>query len=228
MTGERRAGSSAIVWLFLAAFGFVALVVFSVTGYLVYREVQSWSRFKSLAAASPAPSAPAPDDEPPPPPTTTTLPELMAPPPPPRPPSLPAPGSGTARAGTPPRPMPMSSAAATPAPPLAQAPPEAGSSEPAGPAPVRVGNGIREPRKLRHVSPVYPDIARQARVQGVVILELTINPQGRVTDARILRGIPLLDQAALDAVRQWVYTPTLVRGTPVPVLMTVTVNFRLQ
>jgi protein TonB len=91
-----------------------------------------------------------------------------------------------------------------------------------------VGNGVREPRKLRHVSPVYPDVARQARVQGVVILELTISPEGRVSDARILRGIPLLDQAALDAVRQWVYTPTLVQGTPVPVLMTVTVNFRLQ
>ena len=73
-----------------------------------------------------------------------------------------------------------------------------------------------------------PDIAKQARVQGVVILECTISPQGKVTDVKVLRGIPLLDQAATDAVRQWVYTPTLLNGVPVPVIMTVTVNFKLS
>jgi periplasmic protein TonB len=93
---------------------------------------------------------------------------------------------------------------------------------------VRVGGNIKEPKKLKNVAPEYPDIARQARVQGVVILECTISPQGKVTDVKVLRGIPLLDQAAIDAVKQWVYTPTLLNGVPVPVIMTVTVNFRLS
>jgi periplasmic protein TonB len=93
---------------------------------------------------------------------------------------------------------------------------------------VRVGGQIKEPKKLKHVAPVYPPIARQARVQGVVVLECTISPQGRVTDVRIVRGIPLLDAAAIEAVKQWVYTPTLLNGVPVPVIMTVTVNFRIS
>ena len=63
---------------------------------------------------------------------------------------------------------------------------------------IRVGGQIKEPRKLKNVAPVYPDIAKQARVQGVVILECTISPQGKVTDVKILRGIPLLDQAAIE------------------------------
>ena len=93
---------------------------------------------------------------------------------------------------------------------------------------VRVGGNIKEPKKLKNASPVYPDIAKQARVQGVVILECTISPQGKVSDVKALRGIPLLDQAAIDAVKQWVYTPTLLNGVPVPVIMTVTVNFKLS
>jgi len=61
-----------------------------------------------------------------------------------------------------------------------------------------------------------------------VILECTISPQGRVADVKVLRPIPLLEQAAIDAVKQWQYTPTLLNGVPVPVIMTVTVNFRLN
>ncbi len=103
---------------------------------------------------------------------------------------------------------------------------------PAEPPPVvqavRVGGNIKEPTKTKNVAPVYPDIAKQARVQGIVILECTISPQGRVTDVKVLRGIPLLDQAGIDAVKQWQYTPTLLNGVPVPVIMTVTVNFRLN
>jgi periplasmic protein TonB len=102
---------------------------------------------------------------------------------------------------------------------------------PDAPAPVqavRVGGQIKEPKKLKDVKPNYPDIAKQARVQGVVILECTISPQGKVTDVKVLRGIPLLDAAAIEAVKQWVYTPTLLNGVPVPVIMTVTVNFRLS
>jgi protein TonB len=93
---------------------------------------------------------------------------------------------------------------------------------------VRVGGQIKEPTKTKNVAPVYPDIAKQARVQGIVILECTISPQGKVTDVKVLRGIPLLDQAGIDAVKQWQYTPTLLNGVPVPVIMTVTVNFRLN
>jgi protein TonB len=103
---------------------------------------------------------------------------------------------------------------------------------PAEPPPVvqavRVGGAIKEPVKTKNVPPVYPDIAKQARVQGIVILECTISPQGHVTDVKVLRGIPLLDQAGIDAVKQWTYTPTLLNGVPVPVIMTVTVNFRLN
>jgi protein TonB len=93
---------------------------------------------------------------------------------------------------------------------------------------VRVGGQIKEPKNVHRVNPAYPDIAKQARVQGIVILECTISPQGKVMDVKVLRGIPLLDQAAIDAVKQWVYTPTLLNGVPVPVIMTVTVNFKLS
>lgn len=98
---------------------------------------------------------------------------------------------------------------------------------PAPPAPVRVGGRIVTPQKTRHVAPVYPDIARAARVEATVIIEAAIDAAGRVTNAQVLRGHPLLDAAALDAVRQWEFMPTLLNGVPVPVIMTVTVNFRL-
>jgi protein TonB len=98
----------------------------------------------------------------------------------------------------------------------------------AGPAPVRTGGNIKAPTKTRDVKAVYPAIAQSARVQGVVIIEATIDQQGRVSDARVLRSIPLLDQAALDAVRQWEFTPTLLNGVAVPVIMTVTVQFSLH
>ena len=94
--------------------------------------------------------------------------------------------------------------------------------------PVRVGGNIAVPTKTQHVSPVYPPEAQDAKVSGLVIIEATISPEGNVSDAKVLRSIPLLDQAALDAVRQWRFTPTLLNGAPVPVIMTVTVNFTLQ
>jgi len=77
-------------------------------------------------------------------------------------------------------------------------------------------------RKIVDVPAVYPDAARQARVMGVVILEITVQPDGTVSNARVMRSIPLLDAAALDAVRQWRYQPT---DLPNAVNMTVTVNF---
>ena len=93
--------------------------------------------------------------------------------------------------------------------------------------PLRVGDVVKEPRKLKDVQPVYPPLALSGRLQGVVILECMLDTRGRVQEAKVLRGVPLLDQAALDAVRQWVYSVTLVDGVPVPVIMTVTVSFRL-
>ena len=92
---------------------------------------------------------------------------------------------------------------------------------------MRVGGQIKAPTKVRNVAPSYPDIARQSRIHGLVVLEAVISPSGSVEDVRVLRGIPLLNDAAADAVRQWRYTPTLLNGVPVPVVMTVTVNFRL-
>lgn len=101
------------------------------------------------------------------------------------------------------------------------------AAQPTFVAPVRVGGNIRPPVKIRDVRPVYPELAQSARVMGVVILEVNIGTDGAVTDARVLRGVPLLNDAALDAVKQWLYEPTLLNGVPVPVIMTVTVNFTL-
>jgi protein TonB len=75
---------------------------------------------------------------------------------------------------------------------------------------------------------MYPALAQNAGVQGVVILEALIGTEGKVTNARVLRSIPLLDQAALDAVMQWEFTPTRLNGQPVPVLMTMTIQFTLS
>jgi protein TonB len=94
--------------------------------------------------------------------------------------------------------------------------------------PVRVGGGVREPRKVVEVAPVYPLLAIKAGVEGIVIIEATIDPRGRVANATVLKGVPVLDEAALEAVRQWVYTPTLLNGVPTPIIMTVTVRFRLK
>ena len=106
------------------------------------------------------------------------------------------------------------------------APPPAPKPEPQ--QPLRVGGAIRQPQKVREVAPVYPTFAQAARVQGIVIIEATIGADGRVENARILRSVPLLDEAALEAVRQWEYTPSLLNGVPVPVIMTVTVTFTLS
>jgi protein TonB len=94
--------------------------------------------------------------------------------------------------------------------------------------PLRIGGTIRSPQKVRGADPVYPPIAQSARIQGIVIIEATIGADGRVVNARILRSVPMLDQAAIDAVRQWEYTPTMLNGVPVPVIMTVTVQFTLS
>ena len=91
-----------------------------------------------------------------------------------------------------------------------------------------VGGSIKEPVKVKSVPPKYPNDAKRAGMAGVVILECTISPKGEVADTRVLRGLPLLSEAAIEAVREWRYTPTLLDGVAVPVIMTVTVNFKLE
>ena len=105
---------------------------------------------------------------------------------------------------------------------------DAEAREKAKAAAIRVGGKIKAPTKIKDVTPVYPAAAKSAHVAGVVIVEATIAGDGKVIDAKVLRSVPMLDQAALDAVRQWEYTPTLLNGAPVPVVITVTINFKLQ
>ena len=93
---------------------------------------------------------------------------------------------------------------------------------------VRVGGAVREPKKIADVRPVYPAIAQAAKVQGMVILEAVINERGVVERVKVLRSVPLLDGAAVAAVQKWRYTPTLLNGSPVSVLMTITLHFTLN
>jgi len=93
-------------------------------------------------------------------------------------------------------------------------------------APVRVGGNIPQPKKIVDVRGVLPPVAAQAGVRGVVILEITIDTDGSVKDAKVLRSIPLLDQAAIDAAKQWRYEVTQLNGQPVPVILTATVAFQ--
>jgi TonB family protein len=117
-------------------------------------------------------------------------------------------------------------AASAPAGPDVTLPPE--GAAPAEPEPVRADPELREPRKLHHVNPVYPEVARRAGVEGTVVLECVIGTDGSVRSVKVLRSVPALDEAALEAARQWRYEPTTLRGRKVPVIMTVTINFRLD
>ena len=96
---------------------------------------------------------------------------------------------------------------------------EALAPPPPPPAPpMRLHSGMTPPVKIADATPVYPVLARNAHVQGVVILETVLDAQGRVDSVHVLRSFPLLDQAAVDAVRQWRFTPALLNGQPVPVV----------
>jgi protein TonB len=106
------------------------------------------------------------------------------------------------------------------------APPPPPAPEPSKPIPV--GGLVTPPKKIYDVAPIYPTMAQATRVSGLVIIEATIGPTGDVLDAKVLRGKPWLDAAALDAVRKWRFTPTLLNGKAVAVVMTVTVDFKLQ
>ena len=131
----------------------------------------------------------------------------------------PQPGAGAA---------PGSAARTAPPPPPPPPPPPADAGLVGGQTPLRLGGDMKPPLKIKNVSPVYPPDAKEARVTGVVIIEATIDAAGLVRDTRVIQSVPLLDEAAVEAVRQWEFTPTLVNGEPVPVVVTITVNFTLK
>jgi len=96
-------------------------------------------------------------------------------------------------------------------------------------APLRVGGDVKPPILKERVEPVYPEPARKARMQGVVILEAIITADGNVSDVKVLKSInPLLDAAAERAVSHWTYRPATLNGRAVSVYLTVTVNFQLH
>jgi protein TonB len=93
---------------------------------------------------------------------------------------------------------------------------------------LRIGGDVKAPALIERVAPKYPPIAMSAHIQGVVILEAVVDRQGRVEDVRVLRSIPLLDKAAIEAVQQWRYSPLLLNGKPERFVLTVTVSFTLS
>jgi protein TonB len=103
-----------------------------------------------------------------------------------------------------------------------------GSSGTASSGPLRPGNTLAPPRKIKDVKPSYPQISLASQARGTVVIEITIGTDGKVRDARVIHSVPHMDQAALEAVRQWEYEPTRVNGTLVALTMTVVVNFAVQ
>jgi TonB family protein len=88
--------------------------------------------------------------------------------------------------------------------------------------------GIQAPKVLKRVEPVYPAQAKAERVQGSVVLEIVVDTEGIVTQAEVTESVPLLDKAAVAAVSQWKYTPTLLNNEPIEVILSVTLNFRMN
>jgi protein TonB len=102
---------------------------------------------------------------------------------------------------------------------------------PPPPAPiqaVRIGGNIQAPALVKRVEPRYPDLAVAAKITGLVILEATVGPDGSVESVRVLRSVKFLDQAAIDAVKQWKYSPLVLNGVPTPFVLSVTLNFSMR
>jgi periplasmic protein TonB len=114
--------------------------------------------------------------------------------------------------------------------PIAQQPAQPVVKPPQPPAPkqIKTSSGVQAALLIYGPQPVYPPLARQARVSGVVRLAALIGTDGRMVDLRVTSGHPLLAKAALDAVKQWVYRPTLLSGSPVEVVTEITVTFTLN
>ena len=149
-----------------------------------------------------------------------TVPPVLASQNPPTPPAPPPPPRDIYRNPPPPTPPPP--------PPPPPAPVAQPWQSPDAASAIHIGGQIKTPTKIRDVKPVYPAEALAAHVQGVVILETLIDREGNVEEIHILRSIPMLDEAAVGAVSQWKFTPTLLNGGPIPVIMTTTVNFTGQ
>ena len=92
---------------------------------------------------------------------------------------------------------------------------------------VRVGGLIAAPKRIHHVTPSYPEVARAARLSGTVVLEAVVDANGRVESVKVATGKTILEEAALEAVRQWRYQPLLLNGVPTRFVLTVTVNYGL-
>lgn len=99
--------------------------------------------------------------------------------------------------------------------------------KPAGPSRIKQGGNVTAASLLQEIKPIYPPLARQARIQGNVVLHAIIDKDGKVAELQVVSGHPLLVQSALDAVRQWRYKPTLLNGDPVEVDTTITVTFTM-
>ncbi len=107
-------------------------------------------------------------------------------------------------------------------------PPPPPPPRPASRQTIRVGGNVQESKLLKRVDPVYPELARKARIDAAVLLQVTVNERGDVSSIRVLRGHPLLNDSAVQAVRQWKYAPTLMKGSPIPVIATVAVSFKID
>jgi protein TonB len=107
------------------------------------------------------------------------------------------------------------------------APPHS-TTPPAPQAPLRVGIGVEAAKLVFGPKPVYPPLAKQARISGTVMLAALISADGHIRNLRVISGHPMLVQAAIETVRQWIYHPTLLNGEPVEVLTDIQVNFSLM
>lgn len=92
---------------------------------------------------------------------------------------------------------------------------------------MQVGGTVKQPKLISSVMPVYPFAAREANVQGDVVIDTQIGPNGSVTHMKVISGPTMLRQAAQDALRRWKYQPSQLDGKPVAVQMLVTIRFRL-
>ena len=121
----------------------------------------------------------------------------------------------------------LTAALPPPPPPPPPSPPPAPPPQP-HPTPVRIGGQLAVPALVYRVDPTYPHIAVLAKVTGVVVLEALVGEDGCVESVRVLRSLPILDQAAIDAVKQWRYSPLVLNGVPTPFVLSVTLSFRVK
>jgi len=122
--------------------------------------------------------------------------------------------------------VPAPTAAAPPEPPPTPTPPPVPKFQPR--EPMRIASSLQRSLLIHQVNPVFPDLARRARIEGTVVVEALISKSGDIDSLRIISGNPLFNQAVIDAVKQWRYQPTILNGEPIDVITTITVNFTLN